>query len=274
MELNILAGALAASSVMVGLAGNRLHLPGGLELSRGSEEILNRTGKKFGNEIVHQTLKQKIIQANLDMRPEYFTGLQYALPVMILVALAPLSWPLKYLDFYWAAMLAVLAYFLPGVWLNSKVKKRVGKIKAEMPIFCTLFSTAMSSGADIRQALDQVSRVMDGELAKEIRKALQDMATGDNRATALNKMANRCGVEELNSLVRMIIQASRYGGGNDLSAAVKHHVDKMMLKQKQEVQKTAGELSIKLLPIIIVFIISTLFVLLFFPVIWIILTTL
>jgi Flp pilus assembly protein TadB len=266
VDLVIFSSALAASSVLVGVSGHRFRLPGGMEISKSSEDILNKTGKRISNEIERSVLRKKITQANVDMQPEYFKGLQCALPVLVLVFFAPL-WFLTGLDVYWAALPALAAYFIPGIWLDGKVKKRIEAIKAELPDFCVLLGTALSSGADLNLALEQVSGILSGELAGEVRKALKDMATGDSRTIALNKMAGRCGVPELTGLVRKIQQAYRYGG-KSLEPVVRHHAEKMQARQKNEVQKIAGELTIKLLFPIVIFIFFPLLVLLLFPLGW------
>lgn len=261
---------LIASSVLVAVAGKKFKLPGGIEMSKSSEEIINKTGMKFGNEISHSVLRKKLIQANIDIQPEYFTGLQYALSVVTFITFLPLSL-LGIFDFYWAVFPSVIVYLIPGAWLNSRVKKRIQAITADIPDFCILLGTALSSGADLRLALEQVALAMKGELTDEIRKALNDMATGDSRAVALNKMSNRCSVPELTGLVRKLQQAMRYGG-KDLEPVVRHHAEKMQSKQRHEIQKVAGELTIKLLFPIIIFVFFPLLVFLMFPVGWNLLT--
>ncbi|MHB8917926.1 MAG: type II secretion system F family protein [Desulfocucumaceae bacterium] len=260
----VAAGALVASSVLVAAAGNRLKLPGGVELRGRADEILQKTGKKMGNDISRTVLQKKITQADLDIQPEYFAGLQFALPIITVAVFLPPSL-LGWIDIFWAALLAVILYLAPGVWLNKKVKARVESIKKDIPDFCMLLGNALG-GADLLTAMEEVARTLKGELAREINRALMDMATGDSRAAALNKMALRCGIPELSGLVNKILQAMRYG--SPLEPVVKHHAEKILARRKQETQKVAGELTIKLLFPIIVFVLLPLFILLGFPVLW------
>lgn len=266
MDSTVLAAALAASSVLVGITGRRLNLPGGMKLKGNSEEILRKTGDRFGNEVSRNLLRQKLTQADIDMEPEYFIGLRIALPVITIAAFIPLVL-LGLVDIYWAVLPAIILYFAPGFWLNQKAKNRVEAIRADVPEFCILLSTAMESGADLLMALEEVTAAMKGELAKEINRALADIATGDSRSVALNKMAARCGVPELTGLVRKINQALRYGS-EKLPEMVRHHSEKIRSQQRHEAQKTAGELSVKLLFPILLFILLPLFGYLGFPVLW------
>jgi len=252
VDTSILASALAASSVLVWVAGRRFNLPGGMKLKGNSEELLTKAGNRFGNELNRNLLKQKLTQADIDMEPEYFIGLQVALPVVEITALLPFMFA-GLVHIYLVVLPAIILYFAPGVWLNKKAQKRVNAIRADVPEFCILLSNAMESGADLLMALEEVTASMKGELAREINKTLADIATGDSRVVALNKLAKRCGVPELTGLVRKITQAMRYGS-ETLPDMVKHHAEKIRSQQRHEAQKTAGELTIKLLFPIIIFI--------------------
>lgn len=260
--------AFMAASILFLMAGNKLKLPGGIELKGQAESILNRTGTTLGNEINRTMVQKKITQADLSIQPEYFIGLQYGLPVVCLVILLPPAL-LGWLDIYWIVLPAIVAYLLPGMWLNKKARERVETIKREIPDFCILLGNAVK-GADLMLALQEVAGTMKGELAKEIDRALMDMATGDNRMAALNKMTNRCGIPELTGLVGKMQQAMRYG--SPLEPVIKHYAEKVMSRKKYEAQKTAGELTIKLLFPIIIFVLLPLGIMMGFPIVWNMLT--
>jgi len=267
-DVAVLAGTLMALSILVAVAGNRLKLPGGVELKGSADELLHKTGRKLGNDVSLTVLQKKLIQADLNMQPEYFAGLRFALPVIglaIFIAPALSGW----IDFYWGVLSALLLYLAPGIWLNKMVRARIGSIKKDIPDFCMLLGNALK-GADLIMALEVVARTMPGGLSKEINRVLTDMATGDNRAAALNKMSLRCGIPELTGLVNKIQQAMRYG--SPLEPVVKHHAEKILARRKQEAQKIAGELTIKLLIPIIVFILLPLFAMIGFPILWNMLT--
>ncbi|MFZ5643887.1 MAG: type II secretion system F family protein [Bacillota bacterium] len=265
-----LSAALIAASILLAVAGNKLRLPGGVELRGRADILLNKTGVRFGSDVSRTMLKKKLTQADLDIQPEYFAGLQYGLPlisaaILILPCLAGL------IDIYWLVLICIALYLAPGMWLNNRVKNRIEAIKRDIPDFCMLLANALR-GADIMLALEEVAYTMRGELAKEINRVIMDIATGDSREAALNKMALRCSIPELTGLVGKIQQAIRYG--SPLEPVVKHHAEKIMARRKHETQKVAGELTIKLLFPIIFFILIPLFMLLGFPIGWNMLTAL
>lgn len=260
----VLAGSLMAAAVLAAAAGSRLTLPGGVELKGRAERVLEKTGKRMGNDVSRTVLQKKITQADLDIQPEYFAGLQFSLPIVsvgVFIPPALLGW----VDIFWGVLIAIVLYLAPGMWLNSKVRARVEAIRRDIPDFCMLLGSALQ-GADLLTAMESVARSMKGELAGEINRVLMDNATGDNWAAALDKMARRCGIPELNGLVGKIQQAMRYG--SPLGPVVKHHAEIILGRRKQETQKLAGELTIKLLFPIILFVLLPLFLLLGFPILW------
>ena len=262
MNVGLIAGALLFAAVLTGLAGP---LRPGFDkgaLNRKYEQILLRTGTKLSNEDNTALLKKTITQANLDLEPEYFIGLQAALPVVAVLALTPLV--LAGLDLFFLLPPAVLLYLAPRVWLNNRARQRAAAIEKDLPDFCVSFSTVLRAGADFLTAITEVSVNMKGELGREFLKTVDNMAVGDSRSKALGDLAARCGVADLNELVRKIDQTQRYGA--PLAEAVKLHVDQIMARRRYETQKKAGELTIKLLPVIMLFCLLPMMGLLFFPI--------
>ncbi|MHB8156815.1 MAG: hypothetical protein ACYDEQ_05425, partial [Desulfocucumaceae bacterium] len=112
-DVPYLAAALTASAVLVLLAGNKLRLPGGVELRGRAGEILQKTGARMSNDTTRTVLKKKIIQADLNIQPEYFAGLQYGLPVISLAVLLPPTLA-GWIDLYWCVLAAFILYLAPG----------------------------------------------------------------------------------------------------------------------------------------------------------------
>lgn len=230
-----------------------------------AEELLARTGKRFSSGDSRTLLERKIVQANLDIRPEVFAGLRIALPLACMALFVPPAL-FGFLDIYWGVVPALALWFLPGWWLNNRVKSRVAAIRRDLPDFSIMFSTALAAGADILTALEQVASSLKGELGAEVQRACRDMAVGKRRTDALAEMAARCGVDELTALVRVIEQAQRYG--SPLAETVKQHAAQMQLLRRYEAQRVAGELGVKIIFPIIMFILFPMLILVGFPVIW------
>jgi len=155
----------------------------------------------------------------------------------------------------------------PRMWLNSKAKNRAAVIEKELPDFCTAFAAVLEAGADWRTAIKEVCYSTKGELSAEFTKTMNSIEIGGERpGDALAGMAYRCGIPDLTDFIRKIDQSRRYG--TPLAEIVKNHAEKIMTRRKYEGTKKAGELTIKLLPIILFFCLLPMMGLLFFPVMY------
>lgn len=265
METNVLAVTLTSAAILVGVAGKKFTLPGGVEMNGNAEKILLKTGMRYSSEENRTLLKKKIAQANLNFEPEYFMGLQIALPILSAIALMPLVM-FGLMDIYWLVLPAIILFVGPRVWLNSKAKSRVAKINKDLPEFCITLSAVLDAGADILMAITEVAYNMKGELGKEWLRATDNMAVGKRFTDALFEMSARCGVPDLTDLVRKIDQAKRYD--TPLADAVRQHAQQMMLRRKHDGQRKAGELAIKLLFPVVIFVLLPMLGMLFFPVMY------
>jgi Flp pilus assembly protein TadB len=263
MEGNILAATLASTSILVGLAGSKFSLSGGSKKKdRDMERILIKAGGRFSDDNGKLLLKKQILQADLDIEPEYFVGLQAALPVMSILVLLPL-FMVGLLNVFWLVLLPLVLFFIPRLWLKSKAGARVAQINKDLPDFCVTFAAVLDAGTDFLTAITEVAYSMKGELSKEFLRAVDEMHVGKRRTDALYDMAARVGIPDLTDLVRRIDQAQRYG--SPLVEAVKSHVRQIMLRRKYDGHVKAGKLAIRLLPIIMMFILLPMMGLLFFP---------
>lgn len=228
------------------------------------EDLLTRTGTKTSEES-RMLLKRKLLQAGLEMEPEYFAGLQYALPLVSMIVLLPLVL-LGVLHILLLIIITLILLVAPRMWLNSKAKNRVADIEKELPDFCTAYAAVLEAGADWRTAIREVCYSMKGELSAEFTKTMNYIDTGKRPGDALADMAYRCGIPDLTDLIRKIDQSRRYG--TKLAEVVRSHAEKIMTRRKHEGTKKAGELTIKLLPIILFFCLLPMMGLLFFPVMY------
>ncbi|WP_031516981.1 type II secretion system F family protein [Desulfofalx alkaliphila] len=264
MEYSTLAATLTAAAVLVAVAGKKFALPDWTEAGDKTEEILKRTGGRFSNLENRTLLKKVIMQAGLDIEPEYFIGLQIALPIVCVICFLPFVL-IGLVDIFWPLLVGIILYFIPRVWLNNKARQRVESINRDIPAFCVSFAAVLESGADFYTAITEVSNSMkDSELAKEFSRAIDEMSLGKRRSDALADIAIRCSIPDLTDLVRRMDQAERYG--TSMADAIKDHAQRIMIRRKNDAAEKAGRLTIRLLPIILIFILGPLMGLLFFPV--------
>jgi tight adherence protein C len=96
--------------------------------------------------------------------------------------------------------------FLVGIvardrYLTRQVKKRDEKIVAEFPTVAEMLALAVGAGEGPVAALERVARVSGGELAREIRKSLDDARAGSSLVRALERMSSDASLPVLSRFV-------------------------------------------------------------------------
>ncbi len=81
-------------------------------------------------------------------------------------------------------------------------------------------------------------------LADELNLVHQEMQTGVPRSEALRNLAQRTGVDDVYSLVAMLIQTDRLG--TSISQALRAHAESMRTRRRQRAEQLARKASIKL----------------------------
>ncbi len=109
------------------------------------------------------------------------------------------------------AMIILLSYVYPTVWLNGKVKARQDEIRRGLPDALDMLSVCASAGLAFDQSLSKISGYWDTALGHEIKRATKEMEMGISRATALRNLSNRLEVDDLTRFVAIIVQAEKVG---------------------------------------------------------------
>jgi tight adherence protein C len=177
--------------------------------------ILGQLGK-YGPKQSAERLKVSIQQAGnpANLTPVMFSGMRMALFILMLVIAGsvtfgqgmPASKALMY-----TAVGGVLGYLLPGMWLGRQIKQRKHNILKALPDALDLLTISVEAGLAFDLALTRVADKWDNELSKEFKRALTDTRLGRSRRDALKEMAQRTGVDDVQTFVAAIIQAEQLG---------------------------------------------------------------
>jgi tight adherence protein C len=152
-------------------------------------------------------IRRKLSQAGLDMSLQEFRveqliwgGLGFgAMFVLSLFRVAFGSNPI-------VLLLLCGIGFLVGIvgrdrYLSRQVKKRDEKIVAEFPTVAEMLALAVGAGEGPVAALERVARMSGGELAREIRKSLDDARAGSSLVAALERMSSDASLPVLSRFV-------------------------------------------------------------------------
>jgi tight adherence protein C len=154
----------------------------------------------------------------------------------------------------------VLGYYLPVLWLKSKVDARRAEIQRALPDAMDLMVIAVDAGLSFDAALTRVAEKYRNALSFEFAKMLREVSLGRPRAEAMDDMGRHSGVDDLHNFIQAVIQSEQFGTG--ISKILRIQSDEMRRRRRQRAQEKAAQATLKMLLPMVGCI---------FPVIWIVL---
>src|SRR5206468_8827215 len=106
-----------------------------------------------------------------------------------------------------------LGYLLPGMALGRLAKKRQNRIRLALPDALDLLVVSVEAGLGLDQAIQRVGDELafaHADLADELRLINLELRAGNARAEALHNLAHRTGVDDVSSLVAMLVQTDKF----------------------------------------------------------------
>jgi tight adherence protein C len=162
-----------------------------------------------------------------------------------------------------AAVGAIAGLYIPTLWLRFKVKSRRSEIQAVLPDVIDVLVVCGEAGLTFESAMEKVGQKYDHPVAEEFVRVLHEVRLGKPRLEALNDMAQRCGVEELNSFVQAVIQSEQLGSG--LVKVLGIQADEIRQRRLMTAQERGARASLKMLIPMVGCIFPTLWVILLGP---------
>ncbi|HET9787885.1 MAG TPA: type II secretion system F family protein, partial [Pyrinomonadaceae bacterium] len=101
------------------------------------------------------------------------------------------------------------------------------------------------------------------DISEEFEMANLEMRVGRDREEALRNLAERTGVDDLRSLVAMLIQTDKFG--TSITRAIRAFSDSLRTKRRQRAEQAAQKAAVKLLFPLACFLFPTLFIALLGP---------
>ena len=144
---------------------------------------------------------------------------------------------------------------LPDIWLRRCITTRKYKIQLALPDALDLAVVCVEAGLGLDQALARISQeieVSHPELADELRVRNMEINLGHTRTEAFRNLANRTGVQDLRSLVAILIQTDRFG--TSVGQSLRVFADSMRVKRRQRAEERAAKIAIKMLGPLVLFV--------------------
>jgi tight adherence protein C len=217
--------------------------------------------------------RRKLITAGYRSRKAsvFFLGakLLLALIVVCLVALIPaklLAFPTTSQLTIYYVLAAACGYYTPALWLQRAIARRKDALQRAIPDALDLMVVCVEAGLGLDQAIgrvgDEVKR-SHPELSGELNLLSLELRSGVARQEALRNLAHRTDLEDVSSLVALLVQTDRFG--TSIGQALRVHADAMRTKRRLRAEELAAKLPVKLLLPLIFFILPSMFIVVMGP---------
>ncbi|MGE5359415.1 MAG: type II secretion system F family protein [Bacteroidales bacterium] len=140
-----------------------------------------------------------------------------------------------------------LGWVLPGIVLARLARRRQHRIQLALPDALDLLVVSVEAGLGLDQAMQRVSDELDfahPELSQELRLVNLELRAGKARVEALRNLADRTGVEDVSSLVAMLIQTDRFG--TSIAKSLRVHSETVRTKRRQRAEEAAAKTGVKM----------------------------
>jgi len=162
-------------------------------------------------------------------------------------------------------LVALVGWRVPSIFLAQAIKERKESIGRDLPEFLDLLSTTVQAGLSLNAAMIQSADATTGPLHSELTSALSEIRLGRSREEALNAMADRANENSLTMTVSAIVQAEKLG--TDLTDVLHELAKESRDRRWMRAEEKAAQLPIKMIIPMALFMIPSLYLMIFGPVI-------
>jgi len=207
------------------------------------------------------TMQDKFTKAGIDSQRAMpiFYGIKTVLALLFLVLWMMASTLLPQLTsrqvLFYGALAACIGLTIPNFVLNRMVERRQRAIRNAFPDALDLLVVCVESGLGLAAGIQRVARELDvshPELAGELERVNAEMQAGMERELALRNLAARTGLEDIRSLVGLLVQTMRFG--TSVADALRVYAEEFRDKRMQSAEEQAAKLGTKMIfPMVLCF---------------------
>jgi len=269
VSLLVTAGAMALTPGYAAVIRRRLGEVSGKPVRSGSENVdkVVDTLKRIGNAVPKSPsemskLQLRLVHAGFRRQDAIvvFLGIRAGCALAVFAVMAA--------PFLFRATIpmalggAGFGYLLPGIVLARMAKRRQHRIRLATPDALDLLVVSVEAGLGLDQALQRVGEeltTVHPALSEDLRLINFELRAGKPRAEALHNLAARTGVDDLTSLVAILVQTDKFG--TSVAQALRVYSDVLRTKRRQRAEEAAAKTAVKMVfPLVICI----------FPAIWIV----
>jgi tight adherence protein C len=223
----------------------------GSENRRGYQALMGlvkRVGERAPKNVKElSSLRQRLMQAGF-RRPEAITlffgiRIMFALGIFFVMSTSIFARP----NVTMALAGLGFGYVVPGMVLARLAKRRAHRIRLSLADALDLLVVSVEAGLGLDQALTRVGAELSfayPDLADELRLVNLELRAGKPRSEALRNLADRTGVDDLNSLVTMLIQTDKFG--TSVAQSLRVYSETLRTKRRQRAEEAAAKTGVKM----------------------------
>ena len=175
----------------------------------------------------------------------FFFGIRVGLALLLFVFFAS---PLLHRPTLLGGLIAsAFGYLLPSMVLARLAKRRQHRIRLGLPDALDLLVVSVEAGLGLDQAIQRVGDELGfahPDLSDELRLINLELRAGKGRAEALHNLAERTDVDDVSSLVAMLIQTDKFG--TSVAQSLRVHSDTVRTKRRQRAEEAAAKTGVKM----------------------------
>ncbi|MFC3460065.1 type II secretion system F family protein [Massilia haematophila] len=161
---------------------------------------------------------------------------------------------------------ATVGYYSPNMALDRLANRRKREIFETLPDALDLLTVCVEAGLSLERAFVKVAgeiHIKSVTLAQELQIVLMEMRAGFTKEKALRNFALRSGVDDVDTLVAMLIQSERFG--TSVGDSLRVYSENLRNKRRTLAEECAAKIGLKLLFPLIFCIFPTLLMVLLGP---------
>ena len=139
----------------------------------------------------------------------------------------------------------VIGFFLPQLWLQSRINARQMDIRRALPDALDLLTICVEAGLGLEAAMAKVADKWTNQLSLALLRAIREIQLGKARRDAMRDMADRVGLPEMTSFVAAVIQSETLGVS--LSKVLRIQSDQMRIRRRQFAEEHARQAPVKMI---------------------------
>jgi tight adherence protein C len=193
------------------------------------------------------TLQQRLVTAGYRQRDALVVFLGMRVSFAVLCFLFAMSGLITRPGLILGLVFCAVGFVVPGIVLARVAKRRQRRIQVGLPDALDLLVVSVEAGLGLDQAIQRVSEELafaHPDLCDELRLINLELRAGNPRADAMQNLARRTALDDVSSLVTMLVQTDKFG--TSVAQSLRVHSETLRTKRRQRAEEAAAKTGAKM----------------------------